>query len=212
MGGTTISAGTLQRGNGGTTGSVVGDVTDNGNLAFDRSNVLTFGAVISGTGSVQQNGTGTTVLVRDNTYTGPTTVNAGSLIIDASIASQQTFVAAGAFLGGHGTVGGNLVNSGTVGPGNSPGTLTVANNYTQNTTGTLRIQVGGLAANQHDLLAVNGHVTLGGKLQIVRLGSFNLQVGDQIVFLTAQNGVSGAFNTVQNDFTTDPNGTKIRYI
>ena len=64
MGGTTISAGTLQLGNGGTTGSIVGDVTDNGNLAFDRSNVLTFGAVISGTGSVQQNGTGTTVLVR----------------------------------------------------------------------------------------------------------------------------------------------------
>ncbi len=114
MGGTTIRAGTLQLGNGGTTGSIVGDVTDNGNLAFDRSNVLTFGGVISGTGSVQQNGTGTTVLVRDNTYTGTTTVNAGSLIVDGSIASPQTLVNAGAFLGGHGSIGGNFVNSGTV--------------------------------------------------------------------------------------------------
>ena len=35
-GGTTISAGTLQIGNGGTTGSIVGNVTDSGTLAFDR--------------------------------------------------------------------------------------------------------------------------------------------------------------------------------
>src|SRR6202008_908074 len=65
----------------------------------------------------------------------------------------------------------------------------------------LRIEVGGLAANQHDLLAVNGHATLGGTLQIVRLGNFTLQPGNQIVFLTAQNGISGAFNTVQSEFT-----------
>src|SRR5271165_762569 len=42
-GGTTISAGTLQIGNGGTTGSITGDVTDNGTLAFDRSDTVTFG-------------------------------------------------------------------------------------------------------------------------------------------------------------------------
>ena len=36
-GGTTISAGTLQVGNGGTTGSIAGNVTDNGVLAFNRS-------------------------------------------------------------------------------------------------------------------------------------------------------------------------------
>ena len=36
-GGTTISAGTLQIGNGGTTGSIVGNVVDNGALAFNRS-------------------------------------------------------------------------------------------------------------------------------------------------------------------------------
>ncbi len=140
-GGTTINAGTLQLGNGGTTGSIAGDVTNNGILAFDRSNVLTFDGVISGTGSVQQNGTGTTVLVRDNTYTGATTVNAGSLIVDGSIASAQTVVNAGALLGGHGSIGGGLVNSGIVSPGDSPGTLTVSGNYTQNAAGTLRIEI-----------------------------------------------------------------------
>ena len=147
-------------------------------------------------------GAGTLILAANNTYTGTTTVNAGNLIVDGSIASLQTLVNAGGLLGGHGFLGGSLVNNGIVSPGNSPGTLTVNNNYTQNASGTLRIEVAGLAQTQHDLLAVNGHVTLGGTLQIVRLGSFNLQPGNQVVFLTAQNGISGAFNTVQNDFAT----------
>ena len=199
-GGTTIGAGTLQLGNGGTIGSLTGNVVDNGVVAFNRSDSVTFGGVISGAGSLVKQGTGTLTLPGKNTYTGTTTINAGSLIVDGSIASQQTFVNAGGFLGGHGTIGGSLLNRGIVGPGDSPGTLTVANDYTQNATGTLRVQVGGLATNQHDLLAVNGHVTLGGTLQLLRLGSFNLQPGNQIEFLTAQKGISGAFNTVQNEF------------
>ena len=49
-GGTTISAGTLQLGDGGTTGSILGDVADNGTLAFDRSDTVAFPGVISGSG------------------------------------------------------------------------------------------------------------------------------------------------------------------
>jgi autotransporter-associated beta strand repeat len=207
-GGTTINAGTLQLGNGGTSGSIVGNVIDNGALIFNRSNTVTFGGVISGTGSVRQNGTGTTVLVRDNSYSGATTVNGGSLIVDGSIASAQTLVNSGGFLGGHGTIGGNLVNSGTVGQLNSPETLTVTGNYTQNPGGTLQIQIAGLGTGQHDLLAVNGHATLAGNLQLVRRGGFNLSPGDQIVFLTANNGVSGNFSNLQNGFV--PTGTIVQ--
>ncbi len=79
VGGTTISAGTLQLGNGGNTGSIVGNVTDNGTLAFDRTDVVTFPGVISGTGALSQIGTGTTVLTADETYTGGTTISAGTL-------------------------------------------------------------------------------------------------------------------------------------
>ena len=50
-GGTTISAGTLQLGNGGTTGSIVGNVIDNGTLAFNRSDGDVFAGTISGTGA-----------------------------------------------------------------------------------------------------------------------------------------------------------------
>ena len=41
-GGTTIAAGTLQIGNGGTTGSLVGNIVDNGALVFNRSNAVTY--------------------------------------------------------------------------------------------------------------------------------------------------------------------------
>ncbi|WP_176438967.1 autotransporter-associated beta strand repeat-containing protein, partial [Achromobacter denitrificans] len=78
-GGTAISAGTLQLGNGGTTGSIVGDVTDNGTLAFDRSDTSTFAGLISGTGGVEQQGAGTTVLTADHSYTGGTRISAGTL-------------------------------------------------------------------------------------------------------------------------------------
>src|ERR1043165_1051290 len=66
-GGTTVSAGTLQLGNGGTAGSVAGNILNNAILAFNRSNAVTFGGVISGTGAVHQDGAGTTILTADNT-------------------------------------------------------------------------------------------------------------------------------------------------
>ena len=47
-GATTITAGTFQIGNGGTTGSVVSDIANNGVLAFNRSDTLTYGGVITG--------------------------------------------------------------------------------------------------------------------------------------------------------------------
>jgi outer membrane autotransporter protein len=83
-GGTTIAAGTLQLGNGGTTGSITGDVTDNGVLAFDRSDAVTFAGVISGTGAVSQIGTGTTSLTSINTYAAGTTISAGTLVGSAT--------------------------------------------------------------------------------------------------------------------------------
>ncbi|RZL86639.1 MAG: autotransporter outer membrane beta-barrel domain-containing protein, partial [Variovorax sp.] len=77
---TTIGpAGTLQLGNGATTGSITGDVTDNGTLAVNRSDTFSFGGVISGSGAFQQIGTGTTILTGANTYTGITTISGGTL-------------------------------------------------------------------------------------------------------------------------------------
>lgn len=90
-GGTTISAGTLQLGNGGASGSIAGNVTNNGTLAFDRSDTTTYSGQISGTGTVNQLGTGTTVLTANNTYTGGTALNAGTLQVasDANLGNAS---------------------------------------------------------------------------------------------------------------------------
>jgi len=80
-GGTTITAGTLQIGNGGTTGSIIGNVANAGTLAFDRSDDVAFAGVVSGTGSLVQQGEGSLVLTGANSYTGGTTIADGTLQI-----------------------------------------------------------------------------------------------------------------------------------
>jgi autotransporter-associated beta strand protein len=94
-GSTTINAGTLQVGNGGTTGSIPGNVLNNGTFAINRSDAFAFGGVISGTGALQQLGPGTTTLTAVQTYTGSTTIGAGVLALTgtASIAASSGVVA-----------------------------------------------------------------------------------------------------------------------
>ena len=99
-GGTTISAGTLQIGNGLAAGSILGDVVDNGTLAFDRSDTSTFAGVISGTGAVTQIAGGTTILTAANSYTGGTTISVGTLQIGNG--------------GTSGSITGNVVDNGTL--------------------------------------------------------------------------------------------------
>ncbi len=84
---TTISGGTLQLGDGGTTGSLatLSTITNNGNFTVNRNNAVAQGtdfssSAISGTGSFTQAGSGTTTL-NSATYTGGTTVSAGRLIL-----------------------------------------------------------------------------------------------------------------------------------
>jgi autotransporter-associated beta strand protein len=192
----------------GTIGSLSGSgtVLNNGakistlSVGKDNTSTTFSGILANGTSVLQLTkiGTGTLTLTGANTYTGTTTIDAGSLIVDGSIASPQTVVNAAGLIGGHGTIGGSLVNNGIVGQGTSPGTLTVTGDYTQGAGASLRIGVAGLAPGQHDLLAVNGHATVGGTLQFISLGGFNIQPGNQITFLTAKNGVSGTFSNVQN--------------
>src|SRR5262249_43954335 len=71
---TTISAGILQIGIGGSSGTLgSGVVTDNATLALDRSDTITIANLIGAAGAVQQIGGGTTVLSTANSYTGATT-------------------------------------------------------------------------------------------------------------------------------------------
>jgi autotransporter-associated beta strand protein len=72
---------TLQIGNSGTSGNILSSVINNSELIFNRSNLIEFGALISGPGSVIISGSGKIILTAENTYTGTTTINSGQLQI-----------------------------------------------------------------------------------------------------------------------------------
>jgi fibronectin-binding autotransporter adhesin len=101
---TTINSGTLEIGSGGTTGTLgSGNVTNNAALAFNRSDSITVANTISGSGTVAQNGSGTTILTSSsNSYSGATTVSAGTLQVNVNDAlgtnAAGTTVSAGGSL------------------------------------------------------------------------------------------------------------------
>ncbi|MEX1114080.1 MAG: autotransporter-associated beta strand repeat-containing protein [Akkermansiaceae bacterium] len=74
---TTIEAGTLRLDTGGSLGS--GDVAITTNLQFNQGDVITVANTLSGAGTVRMSGGGSVTLSGANSYTGVTTVSAGTL-------------------------------------------------------------------------------------------------------------------------------------
>ena len=102
---------------------------------------------------------------------GATNINAN---LDIS-GSAGTFTLNGGTVGGTSNLSGNLNNvSGTVAPGNSPGVFSVTGDYTQGSSGTLAIQLGGSnAGTDADRFDVSGNASLDGTLALSRVGSFS---------------------------------------
>ncbi|MCL2760558.1 MAG: autotransporter-associated beta strand repeat-containing protein, partial [Desulfuromonadales bacterium] len=163
-GGTIIDAGTLQLGDGTTNGSIVGDVTNNGTLAFNRSDIVTFDGVISGTGAVTQIGTGTTILTAANTYSGGTTISAGTLQLgdgttNGSIVGNITDNATLAFAPASGTL---ITNSGIItgtGAITQIGAGTTTLSGTGSSIGSVDVQTGTLAFTQAGAFTTTGAYT-----------------------------------------------------
>ncbi|HLX63441.1 MAG TPA: autotransporter-associated beta strand repeat-containing protein [Planctomycetota bacterium] len=125
---TTVSAGFLQIGSGGTSGTLgAGNVTNNGILIFNRTDALSVPNVISGSGSLIQQGAGTTTLSGTNSYSGSTGIAGGILSInsntclgDASATNTISLLNGGVlqFTGASADLGGNrAVTLGTGGGG-----------------------------------------------------------------------------------------------
>ena len=147
-------------------------------------------------GSLVKTGSGTLTLSGLNAYLGPTTVNAGSLIVDGSIAaSSLTTVNNGATLGGNGIVSTTIVNAGAaLAPGPSvgaPGALTVSGNLTFQPGATYIVGITPLAAATTN---VGGTATLGGSVQAT-FGSGTF-LEKSYTILTATGGRNGTFDAL----------------
>jgi autotransporter-associated beta strand protein len=194
-GGTTIATGTtLQLGIGGTSGSIVGDVLNNGTLTFNRSDAVTFGGVISGTGGVQKNGGGALTLTGTNSYTGATALNQGGLIVNGSIASSSALtVNNNTFVGGTGTLPTTTVNAGgMLAPGNSIGTISVNGNLTFNAGSTYFVEV---SPTEADRTNVTGTASLAGTVAAVFLPGSYIQRSYTLIAAAARNGTFDALAT-----------------
>ena len=84
-GSTTVSAGTLQLGNGTTNGSVAGSIADNSTLLFNNATLQTSNNAISGTGMLAKLGAGNLVLSNTIGDSGGTTVVSGLLSVTGSL-------------------------------------------------------------------------------------------------------------------------------
>ncbi len=193
-GGTTVCfCVTLQLGDGGTTGSVVGDIVNENRLIFNRSNTYTFNGVISNIGDVLQNGTGNTVLTATHGYTGDTTVNAGTLTVNGDIrTSNRVIVNSGGTLGGTGFVPDTQIRAGgTLAPGNSVGTMNVAGNLQFITGSTYAVEVSSAGADRTN---VSGTATLGGAAVTTNVAA-GTNVNKQYTIVNATGGFTGRFNS-----------------
>lgn len=177
---------TMTTGGGNTAVSVFGGTLAlNGNISADATNrrlVLggtagsgTVGGIMADTGAnvIGLDKVGSTVwtLTNNNTYTGTTAVNEGTLRINGNQGSAggAVNVASGATLGGTGTVGGsiNALAGSTVAPGTSIGTLTTT--VPAVIAGNLAIELDGTSS---DRLTVSGTLTItGATLNVTTLGA-----------------------------------------
>ncbi|HOI73282.1 MAG TPA: autotransporter domain-containing protein [Syntrophales bacterium] len=190
-GGTAVNGGILQ----GDAASLQGDITNNSQVIFDQESTGMYAGSMSGTGSLTKDGDGTLVLAGVNTYTGGTSVNRGALAVEGSITGDLAVGVSGTLMG-NGTITGNTVISGTLAPGNSIGTLTIAGDYTHNMDAVYAVEVD--AAGRSDRLVVTGTATLNGGTVSVLAGSGQYFMNTTYTILTAGT-VLGTFDSVTSN-------------
>jgi len=138
-----------------------------------------------------------TISFQPSLLLGSVTTISGSLTIDFSgTATGSVSVPANTSFVGTGTVDGNLMNAGSVSPGTSPGTITLDGDYTQESTGTLEIEIGGTTpGTEYDQLIVTGTATMAGTLNVNLIAEFLPQLGDSFTILPYGTR-SGGFTTI----------------
>ena len=174
-----------------------------GTLNFNQRDTTTFISSITGAGTVQQLGSGTTILSGSNSYTGTTKVNAGVLLVDNTtgwgVGSGLT-VNSNGIVGGSGSIAGAALINGLLDPSRGSTnamTLSFNTNVTLGATATTMVDL--LNTGSYDKIEVGGTLAYGGIFDIA-LGNTNAP-GTYQFFSTLAGGTNiittGSFSTVE---------------
>ena len=190
-----IQEGTIRFGDGGILGNLPMTVvvTNNGTLAFNRSDTVTVGNPIVGVGTVVQEGSGLLVLSGSRTFLGGVLVNNGTVQCDGTLlAGAGTVTVAGGMLSGTGTIPAPVLvqAAGVIAPGPGRGTLTISSTLTL--AGQARMEINKFGATlASDQVRGVSTLTYGGTL-VVQASGDALTAGDAFKLFDATT-YTGAF-------------------
>ncbi len=199
-GGTRITAGTLQLGDGGTTGSVEGAIVYDARLVVARSDTTTLRGQLSGAGDLEFRG-GTVQYGTNAGFTGAVTAKDAFVRLDPGAVSASAFtLESGSVLGGTATIGALTANAGsTVAPGYSPGTISVTGAVALNAGSTYAVDV--TPDGRHDLITATGPVTISSQAQVaVHATPGRYAPNSTYAILTTTATVTGQFAGVTSDY------------
>ncbi len=141
-------------------------------------------------------GAATLALTANNTYSGATSVNDGTLLINGTQTGTGLItVSSGATLGGSGSVSQVLVSAGgTLAPGNSAGNFTITGPLDFDPAAILSLELGAPSVVQSpgtDFVTVGGALTLGGTINLTAITGFGTPVaGDKWLVMTSEGGIA----------------------
>jgi len=164
------------------------------NLTVGDATDTTFAGVISLWGNVVKQGSGKLTLTGDNTYTGTTTVAAGTLAVNGSIGGMTTTVNSGAKLQGVGSLT-DVEVEGALAAGNSIGVIN-GDSFTFADGSTLENELD--TSGNSDLLNATTSVTIepGATLKIMPTAG-TYPIGQKFIIISAPT-VTGTFSNVIN--------------
>ncbi len=115
------------------------------------------------------------------------------------VKTDVTVASTGALEGGGGITG-NVVNLGTVKPGDAPGDMTITGDYSQPSGGTLEIMLGGTTpGTQYSQLLVGGEATLTSELDLSLVSGFDLETGQTFDIVGSGDGLTNDLTSLALD-------------
>jgi outer membrane autotransporter protein len=191
--------------NGGTVRSVDNNLISNsvtlgtGGAILDSNFLSTYSGNFIGSGGITKMGAGTVTLTGTNTYSGDTVLDNGTLTVGTPEALGT----------GNMIVNGGVLNA-ILGLGLGQA-INVKGSYTQNSGGTLQLNVKGASTGQYGFISVGGNASLNGQLQLVN-AFFSPAGGDSLTVLKAGGQITSKFAELVNPFAKNPSYNTIEIV